>query len=102
MSFPNFQEFIIHSPDFDAHKIYIGNALNGDYAAVFAQLYLGGQKKGKACSYLNNQIVDGKPQYQGLVSPILNVHNFTLLYTYTIYSVYDILVLVTCSQLGVP
>ena len=72
MSFLCIQEFIIHSPDFDAHKIYIGNALNGDYAAVFAQLYLGGQKKGKASSYLNNQIVNGKPQYQGLESQNLS------------------------------
>ena len=41
------QEFEIHTPNEDARKIYIGNALYGNYAAVFAQLIIDGQNKGK-------------------------------------------------------
>ncbi len=40
------QEFVIHTPTPDASKIYIGNALQGHYAAVFAQLYVNDQCKG--------------------------------------------------------
>ncbi|XP_078000930.1 acyl-coenzyme A oxidase-like protein [Glandiceps talaboti] len=43
---PETQEFIINTPCDDAQKIYIGNALHGDYACVFAQLILDGQSKG--------------------------------------------------------
>nr|KAF6428848.1 acyl-CoA oxidase like [Molossus molossus] len=32
------QELVIHTPCEDAEKMYIGNAMHGNYAAVFAQL----------------------------------------------------------------
>lgn len=41
------QEFIIHTPSEDAQKMYIGNALKGNYAAVFAQLIINGESQGK-------------------------------------------------------
>ncbi|MCB9080356.1 MAG: acyl-CoA dehydrogenase family protein [Lewinellaceae bacterium] len=39
-------EFVIHTPHEDAGKEYIGNALHGHYAAVFAQLIVGGENYG--------------------------------------------------------
>ena len=41
------QEFIIHTPCKDAEKMYIGNAMQGEVAAVFAQLYIDGESKGE-------------------------------------------------------
>lgn len=41
------QEFIIHTPSEDAQKMYIGNAMKGNYAAVFAQLIINGESQGK-------------------------------------------------------
>ncbi|KAK9964927.1 hypothetical protein ABG768_006054 [Culter alburnus] len=43
------QEFIIHTPSEDAQKMYIGNALKGNYAAVFAQLIINGESQGPHC-----------------------------------------------------
>ncbi|TRY97605.1 hypothetical protein DNTS_004741, partial [Danionella cerebrum] len=43
------QEFIIHSPSEDAQKMYIGNALKGNYAAVFAQLLINEEAHGPHC-----------------------------------------------------
>ncbi|XP_013421333.1 acyl-coenzyme A oxidase-like protein [Lingula anatina] len=43
------KQFIINTPCLDAEKIYIGNALQGNYAAVFAQVYVKGQCKGPHC-----------------------------------------------------
>ncbi|XP_075418784.1 acyl-coenzyme A oxidase-like protein [Tenrec ecaudatus] len=43
------QEFIIDTPGEDAGKMYIGNALQGDYAAVFAQLIVDGRSQGPHC-----------------------------------------------------
>eukprot|EP00058_Branchiostoma_floridae_P024745 XP_002610235.1 hypothetical protein BRAFLDRAFT_62059 [Branchiostoma floridae] len=43
------QEFIITTPCEDAQKFYIGNALQGNYAAVFAQLIIGQESKGPHC-----------------------------------------------------
>jgi acyl-CoA oxidase len=44
---PATQEFVIHTPDEDARKDYIGNAArDGNMAAVFAQLVTGGQRQG--------------------------------------------------------
>src|SRR2546429_4443898 len=44
---PEHQEFVIHTPDDDARKDYIGNvARDGRMAAVFAQLITGGQGRG--------------------------------------------------------
>ena len=50
-----FQEFIIHTPHQDAQKIYIGNAIQGQMGAVFAQLYIDGECKG--ISHANQIIV---------------------------------------------
>ncbi|GCC32349.1 hypothetical protein chiPu_0010810 [Chiloscyllium punctatum] len=43
---PTTKEFIIHTPCEDAEKMYIGNAMKGNYAAVFAQLIVSGQLLG--------------------------------------------------------
>ncbi|KAF7670263.1 hypothetical protein LDENG_00027490 [Lucifuga dentata] len=43
------QEFIIHTPCFDAQKMYIGNCMKGNYAAVFAQLIINGESQGPHC-----------------------------------------------------
>src|SRR5919109_802280 len=44
---PQRQEFVIHTPDDDARKDYIGNvARDGRMAAVFAQLITGGEGRG--------------------------------------------------------
>ncbi|XP_058651271.1 acyl-coenzyme A oxidase-like protein isoform X2 [Onychostoma macrolepis] len=43
------QEFIIHTPSEDAQKMYIGNAMKGNYAAVFAQLIINGESQGPHC-----------------------------------------------------
>src|SRR4051812_1207649 len=41
------QEFVVHTPDDDARKDYIGNAArDGRIAAVFAQLVVGGEARG--------------------------------------------------------
>ncbi|XP_030626195.1 acyl-coenzyme A oxidase-like protein isoform X2 [Chanos chanos] len=46
---PATQEFIIHTPCEDAQKMYIGNAMKGNYAAVFAQLTVNGESQGPHC-----------------------------------------------------
>ncbi|MCO6477586.1 MAG: acyl-CoA dehydrogenase family protein [Phaeodactylibacter sp.] len=43
---PETEEFIIHSPNREAGKEYIGNALHGSMATVFAQLLSGGENHG--------------------------------------------------------
>uniref|UniRef100_A0A673J0V0 Acyl-coenzyme A oxidase-like protein n=1 Tax=Sinocyclocheilus rhinocerous TaxID=307959 RepID=A0A673J0V0_9TELE len=43
------QEFIIHTPSEDAQKMYTGNAMKGNYAAVFAQLIINGESQGPHC-----------------------------------------------------
>src|SRR4051812_12686400 len=44
---PETQEFVVHTPDDDARKDYIGNAArDGRIAAVFAQLVVGGESRG--------------------------------------------------------
>ncbi|XP_039728524.1 acyl-coenzyme A oxidase-like protein isoform X2 [Pteropus medius] len=43
------QEFVIHTPCEDAMKMYIGNAMHGNYAAVFAQLIVDGRSQGPHC-----------------------------------------------------
>src|ERR687884_1896370 len=43
-------EFVVHTPDDDARKDYIGNAAcHGRMAAVFAQLHVGGENRGVHC-----------------------------------------------------
>jgi acyl-CoA oxidase len=47
---PAADEFVIDTPDDDAHKEYIGNAAcHGRMAAVFAQLIVGGENHGVHC-----------------------------------------------------
>ncbi|KAL2083269.1 hypothetical protein ACEWY4_021042 [Coilia grayii] len=46
---PSTQEFIIHTPCDDAQKMYIGNAMKGNFAAVFAQLIVNGECQGPHC-----------------------------------------------------
>jgi acyl-CoA oxidase len=47
---PDAQEFLVHTPDDDARKDYIGNAaMHGRMAAVFAQLIVGGEGRGVHC-----------------------------------------------------
>ncbi|XP_045406049.1 acyl-coenzyme A oxidase-like protein isoform X3 [Lemur catta] len=43
------QEFVIDTPCENAEKIYIGNAMHGNYAAVFAQLIINGRSQGPHC-----------------------------------------------------
>lgn len=43
---PGTQEFLVHTPHDDAGKEYIGNALHGSLATVFAQLIVGGENHG--------------------------------------------------------
>src|SRR3954467_12222978 len=44
---PETQEFVVHTPDDDARKDYIGNAArDGRITAVFAQLVVGGESRG--------------------------------------------------------
>ncbi|XP_077891908.1 acyl-coenzyme A oxidase-like protein [Ictidomys tridecemlineatus] len=43
------QEFVIHAPCENAQKMYIGNAMCGNYAAVFAQLIINGSSQGPHC-----------------------------------------------------
>jgi acyl-CoA oxidase len=44
---PETEEFVVHTPDDDARKDYIGNAArDGRMAAVFAQLVAGGEQRG--------------------------------------------------------
>src|ERR687893_1407551 len=44
---PDAGEFVVHTPDADARKDYIGNAArDGRMAAVFAQLIVGGENRG--------------------------------------------------------
>ncbi|XP_078398769.1 acyl-coenzyme A oxidase-like protein isoform X2 [Cetorhinus maximus] len=47
--FQPLKEFIIHTPCEDAEKMYIGNAMKGNYAAVFAQLIVSGKLLGPHC-----------------------------------------------------
>ncbi|XP_040207028.1 acyl-coenzyme A oxidase-like protein [Rana temporaria] len=46
---PVSQEFIINTPCENAAKMYIGNAMKGNYAAVFAQLIINGKSQGPHC-----------------------------------------------------
>ncbi|KAG9484072.1 hypothetical protein GDO78_009789 [Eleutherodactylus coqui] len=46
---PVTQEFIINTPCENAQKMYIGNAMKGNHAAVFAQLIINGKSQGPHC-----------------------------------------------------
>ncbi|XP_029793691.1 acyl-coenzyme A oxidase-like protein isoform X3 [Suricata suricatta] len=46
---PSAQEFVIDTPCENAEKMYIGNAMYGNYAAVFAQLITKGRSQGPHC-----------------------------------------------------
>jgi acyl-CoA oxidase len=55
-------EFVIHTPDEDARKDYIGNAaVHGRIAAVFAQLVVTGEKRGVHCLVVPIRDEDGSP-----------------------------------------
>ncbi|XP_063048182.1 acyl-coenzyme A oxidase-like protein [Engraulis encrasicolus] len=46
---PSTQEFVINTPCDDAQKMYIGNAMKGNFATVFAQLIVNGECQGPHC-----------------------------------------------------
>src|SRR3954452_931892 len=55
-------EFVIHTPDDDARKDYIGNAArDGRMAVVFAQLITGGQERGVHALLVPIRNDDGTP-----------------------------------------
>uniref|UniRef100_A0A8C9JQG8 Acyl-CoA oxidase like n=1 Tax=Panthera tigris altaica TaxID=74533 RepID=A0A8C9JQG8_PANTA len=43
------QEFVIDTPCENAEKMFVGNAMRGNYAAVFAQLIINGRSQGPHC-----------------------------------------------------
>ncbi|XP_047710413.1 acyl-coenzyme A oxidase-like protein [Prionailurus viverrinus] len=43
------QEFVIDTPCENAEKMFVGNAMHGNYAAVFAQLIINGRSQGPHC-----------------------------------------------------
>ena len=59
---PDAGEFVIHTPDEDARKDYIGNAaVHGRMAAVFAQLITGGESRGVHAFLVPIRDDDGEP-----------------------------------------
>jgi acyl-CoA oxidase len=59
---PAAQEFVVHTPDEDARKDYIGNAArDGRMAAVFAQLIVGGESRGVHALLVSIRDEDGNP-----------------------------------------
>jgi acyl-CoA oxidase len=57
---PDSDEFVVHTPDDEAHKEYIGNAAcHGRVAAVFAQLLVGGENHGVHCVVVELRDKDG-------------------------------------------
>lgn len=46
MASSSVQEFVIDTPCEDAQKMFIGNAMDGNCAAVFAQLIIEGKSQG--------------------------------------------------------
>jgi acyl-CoA oxidase len=59
---PATQEFVVHTPDAGARKDYIGNAArDGRMAAVFAQLVVGGERRGVHCLLVPIRGEDGAP-----------------------------------------
>jgi acyl-CoA oxidase len=59
---PDRGEFVIHTPDEDARKDYIGNAArDGRMAAVFAQLVTRGESHGVHCLLVPIRDEDGRP-----------------------------------------
>ncbi|XP_075451067.1 acyl-coenzyme A oxidase-like protein [Ascaphus truei] len=62
---PVSQEFIINTPCENAEKMYIGNAMKGNYAAVFAQLITNGKSQGPHCFIVPIRDLNGK-MYPGV------------------------------------
>jgi acyl-CoA oxidase len=59
---PDAAEFVVHTPDDEARKDYIGNAaMHGRMAAVFAQLIVGGERHGVHCLLVPIRGDDGSP-----------------------------------------
>jgi acyl-CoA oxidase len=57
---PDTHEFVVHTPDEEARKDYIGNAaMHGRMAAVFAQLIVGEEKHGVHCLLVPLRDEDG-------------------------------------------
>ncbi|XP_064623522.1 acyl-coenzyme A oxidase-like protein isoform X2 [Lineus longissimus] len=75
------EEFIINTPCLDACKIYIGNALQGNYAAVFAQLYIDDICRGPHCFIVPVRDLNGvmnpgvKVEDQGLKEGLNGIDN---------------------------
>ena len=56
------EEFVVHTPDDDARKDYIGNAArDGRMAVVFAQLHTGGEERGVHALLVPIRDEDGEP-----------------------------------------
>uniref|UniRef100_A0A8C5QVB6 Acyl-coenzyme A oxidase n=1 Tax=Leptobrachium leishanense TaxID=445787 RepID=A0A8C5QVB6_9ANUR len=62
---PVSQEFIINTPCENAEKMYIGNTMKGNYAAVFAQLIINGKSQGPHCFVVPVRDQNGK-MYPGV------------------------------------
>jgi acyl-CoA oxidase len=59
---PDTEEFVVHTPDDDARKDYIGGAArDGRLAAVFAQLIVGGEARGVHALLVPIRAEDGAP-----------------------------------------
>ena len=63
---PDRQEFVVHTPDDESRKDYIGNAArHGRVAVVFAQLVIGGESRGVHAFIVPLRDEDGRP-FQGI------------------------------------
>src|SRR5919206_2108515 len=59
---PDTDSFVVHTPDEDARKDYIGNAAaHGRMAAVFAQLHVNGENRGVHCLLVPLRDEQGNP-----------------------------------------
>ena len=59
---PDSDEIVVHTPDRDAQKDYIGNAAqHGRMCSVFAQLIVGGEERGVHCVLVPIRDEDGNP-----------------------------------------
>ncbi|XP_066864386.1 acyl-coenzyme A oxidase-like protein [Kogia breviceps] len=61
------QEFVIDTPCENAEKMYFGNAVCGNYAAVFAQLIINGRSQGLHCFIVPVHDEDGS-MYPGVTA----------------------------------
>ncbi|XP_046924916.1 acyl-coenzyme A oxidase-like protein [Lynx rufus] len=61
------QEFVIDTPCENAEKMFVGNAMHGNYAAVFAQLIINGRSQGPHCCIVPVRDENG-PLYPGVTA----------------------------------